>query len=200
MTPGQYRQLGGRALFVKKIELNADYLRHIHRNVSLVPDVYDQAAMRLVGMQTLFYGTDSQKNNLARKLPPLWASFLARMAEVPHAVKGTCYGVVSPVHACSDQLQYLAGIEVSQLAPLPHGMVELQVPAARYARFCHQGPAAGIDNTVNYIYSSWMLSSGSEHSTGPDLEIYDARYSATSDASVMHYAIPIRQRGETAAP
>ena len=42
LTPGQYRQFGGRSLFVKKIELDADYLRHIHRNVSLVPDVYEQ--------------------------------------------------------------------------------------------------------------------------------------------------------------
>ncbi|OOG37917.1 helix-turn-helix domain-containing protein [Polaromonas sp. A23] len=192
LTPGQYRAFGSRSLFVRKIELDADYLRHIHRNVSLVPELYEQPAMQLVAMRTLFYGIDSEKNNLAKKLPPLWASFLSRLGEVPHAVPGVCYGVVSPVREFSDQLQYFAAVEVSQQAALPQGMQALEVPGARYARFGHQGPPQGIDNTVNYIYSSWLLSSGTSHSGGVDLEMYDSRYSATSDTSLMHYAIPIR--------
>jgi AraC-like DNA-binding protein/predicted transcriptional regulator YdeE len=191
LTPGQYRAFGSRSLFVKKVELDADYLRHIQRNVSLVPEVYEQRAMQLVAMRTLFYGIDSEKNNLAKKLPPLWASFLPRLGEVPHAVPGVCYGVVSPVREASDQLQYFAAIEVSQQAALPDGMQALEVPASRYAKFGHQGPAQGIDNTVNYIYSSWLLSSGTTHGGGVDLEVYDSRYHPTSDTSLMHYAIPI---------
>ncbi len=192
ITPGQYRAFGSRSLFVKKVEVDADYLRHIHRNVSLVPEVYEQRAMQLVAVRTLFYGIDSEKNNLAKKLPPLWASFLERLGEVPHAVPGVCYGVVSPLRDSSDQLQYFAAIEVSQKAVLlPAGMLALEVPGARYAKFGHQGPAQGIDNTVNYIYSSWLLSSGASHSGGVDLETYDSRYHPTSDTSLMHYAIPI---------
>ena len=191
LTPGQYRQFGGRSLFVKKIELDADYLRHIHCNVSLVPEVYEQRPLQLVALKTLFYGIDSAKNNLAQKLPPLWGSFLQRLGEVPHAVPGVCYGVVSPVRESSDQLQYCAAVEVRQKAALPAGMLALDLPAARYARFGHQGPAQGIDNTVNYIYSSWLLSSGMAHGGGADLEIYDARYHPTADTSLMHYAIPI---------
>ncbi len=191
LTPGQYRAFGSRSLFVKKVELDADYLRHIHRNVSLVPELYEQRTMQLVAVRTLFYGIDSEKNNLAKKLPPLWASFLTRLGEVPHAVPGVCYGVVSPVRAASDQLQYFAAIEVSQRAALPDGMQALEVPGARYAKFAHQGPAQGIDNTVNYIYSSLLLSSGASHAGGADLEVYDGRYHPTADTSLMHYAIPI---------
>jgi AraC family transcriptional regulator len=191
ITPGQYRAFGSRSQFVKKVELDADYLRHIHRNVSLVPEVFEQRTMQLVAVRTLFYGIDSEKNNLAKKLPPLWASFLPRLGEVPHAVPGVCYGVVSPVHDSSDQLQYFAAIEVSQRAALPDGMLALEVPGARYAKFGHLGPVNGIDNTVNYIYSSWLLSSGLSHSGGVDLEVYDSRYHPTADTSLMHYAVPI---------
>lgn len=191
LTPGQYRAFGSRSQFVEKVELDADYLRHIHRNVSLVPEVYEQRAMQLVAVRTLFYGIDSEKNNLAKKLPPLWASFLPRLDEVPHAVPGVCYGVVSPVRASSDHLQYFAAIEVTQKAALPDGMLALEVPSARYAKFGHQGAVGGIDNTVNYIYSSWLLSPGVSHSGGVDLEVYDSRYHPTSDASLMHYAVPI---------
>jgi AraC family transcriptional regulator len=82
-------------------------------------------------------------------------------------------------------------MQVSQTNVLPTGMVRVPVPAARYAKFCHQGPVQNLDNTVNYIYSSWLQSCGYVHSGGPDLEFYDSRYSATSDDSLMHYAIPI---------
>lgn len=191
LTPGQYRVFGGRSLFVKKVEIDAEYLRHIHRNVSLVPEVYEQRAMQMVAVRTLFYGIDSEKNNLARKLPPLWDSFLSRLAEVPHAVPGACYGVLNPVRESSDQLQYFAAIEVRQIGALPAGMLALDVPGARYARFSHQGPAKGIDNTVNYIYSSWLLSAGAVHTGGMDLEVYGARYHPTAENSLMHYAIPI---------
>ena len=62
--------------------------------------------------------------------------------------------MVSPVHEASDQLQYFAATEVSQKAALPPGMLALEVPGARYTKFCHQGSVNGIDNTVNYVCSS----------------------------------------------
>ena len=74
---------------------------------------------------------------------------------------------------------------------LPPGMVAMEIPASTYARFTHRGPAQNVDATVNYIYSSWLLSAGPSHSLGPDLEIYGSQYHPTSGDSVMYYAIPI---------
>ena len=72
--------------------------------------------------------------------------------------------------------------------------MELHVPAARYATFTHTGPAETLDHTVNFIYSAWLARSGERHSYGADLELYDHRFDATSDKSVMEYAIPLAQR------
>lgn len=33
MTPIEYRKIGDRALFLKKVELNSDYIRHINTNL-----------------------------------------------------------------------------------------------------------------------------------------------------------------------
>lgn len=195
LTPSQYRKMGNRSLFVRKVRLDESYLTHLRRNVSLAPDIQQQPAMQLVGLPTDYYGIDSEKNNLGQKLPPLWAKFLPRLEEIADTVPGVCYGVVVPAGPHTEALRYLAGIEVRSLGALPPGMVAMEIPASTYARFTHRGPAQNVDATVNYIYSNWLLSADLPHTQGPDLEIYGAQYHPTSDDSVMHYAIPIAPAG-----
>lgn len=193
VTPAAYRKRGQRFQFLRKVRFDAEYLRHIHENVSLEPDVYVQPAMDLVGLRTRFFSVDSEKNNLAEKLPALWGDFLARLSEVHDAVAGTCYGVVRQTSEKSDELEYHAVIEVRSFATLPEGMVHVHLPATRYAKFEHAGSVSTIDRTVNYVYSSWLARSGMRHTYEADLEHYGPRYHPTSDHSVMHYAIPVER-------
>lgn len=191
MTPNAYRKLGDDSLFLKKVQIDAVYLRHIGANVSMQPEIEPAPAMTVVGLQTYFYGVDSEKNNIGEQLPPLWDAFTDRMGELQSAVPGVAYGVVQPVDEGSARLSYHAAMEVSSLGEPPEGMVSLEVPAATYARFTHRGPAQTIDHTVNYIYATWLQQSGFRHSYGPDLEIYGEQYHPTSPDSVMGYAIPV---------
>ncbi|NOX43783.1 MAG: helix-turn-helix domain-containing protein [Gammaproteobacteria bacterium] len=192
LTPNEYRKMGNKSLFLKKIEFDAEYLRHINQNISLTPEVYTQKIMHLVGLQTRFYGVDSEKNNIGEKLPDLWAGFLERISEIQNAVTGICYGVVRQIKDNTDELKYYAAIEVREIEFLPENMVSIDIPPSNYAKFTHRGDVKHTDNTVNYIYSSWLLNSGKRHTSGPDLEIYGPEYVPASEKSVMHYAIPIR--------
>ena len=79
LTPNEYRKLGDNSLFLKKLEFDSEYLRHINQNISLEPEMLKQTSMRLIGLKTCFYSTDSEKNNIGEKLPDLWAEFLTRM-------------------------------------------------------------------------------------------------------------------------
>jgi AraC family transcriptional regulator len=191
ITPAQYRRAGKRYPSPRKIKFNQEYLEHINKGLSTVPEIYSQKEMRLVGMRTSFFSADSEKNNVAEKLPPLWQSFLARLSEIGNTVGDVCYGVVRQLHENSDELEYFCAIEVTALHDIPKGMVTIDIPAATYAKFTHKGAVKLIDNTVNYIYSTWLPSSGKRHTCGPDLEFYGVNYNPTSDQSVMHYAIPI---------
>jgi hypothetical protein len=60
----------------------------------LSPEIYRQPTMRVVGLRTRFYSVDSDKNNIADKLPGLWASFLPRLGEIENRVGRLCYGNV----------------------------------------------------------------------------------------------------------
>ena len=192
VTPAAYRQRGMRHQFVRKPSFDAEYLSHLQASVSLEPEFYEQTELLLVGMQTHFFGVDSDKNNLAQKLPALWAAFLPRLNEVPDAVTGCCYGIVRPRHDNADELEYLAAIAVQREVDVPQGMVLRRLPGSRYAKFTHRGQVEQMDQTVNYIYGSWLPRSGLRHSYAADLEFYGADYHPTAENSRIHYAIPVR--------
>jgi len=193
MNPSHYRKLGSKSLFLQKTKFNEHYLKHINQNISLKPEIYAQRAMTVVGLCTRFYGVDSEKNNLADKLPRLWDGFLARLGEIEHKTSDICYGVVKQVQANSDELEYYAAIEVSSVINIPKGMISIGVSPNTYAKFTHHGEVKNFNDTINYIYSSWLLQSGKQHTSAPDLEIYKPdEYHPTSKDSVMYYAIPIK--------
>ncbi len=191
MTPNAYRKLGNKSLFLKKAQFTSEYLLHINQNLSLEPEIYYQKQMQLVGLKTCFYSVDSEKNNIAEKLPPLWDNFLRRMHEIENVIQGVGYGVVQPTEEKTELLEYYAAFEVSTFGTIPENMVSVIMPASSYAKFTHKGEVKNINNTVNYIYASWLLRSGMRHSYGADLELYGTDYDPVSDQSVIHYAIPI---------
>jgi AraC family transcriptional regulator len=191
ITPNEYRKLGDKSLFLRKVGIDEDYLLHINQNLSLEPSFVEQAPMVLVGLSTRFYSVDSDKNNMGEHLPALWAQFMSRVGEVEHKVGDVLFGVVRQIRADTDQLEYFAAAQVSVLGVLPHGMVATEIPAANYAQFWHSGLPMTVDHTVNYIYSNWLLGSGRRHTGGPDLEIYGAEYTADCGGSRFRYAIPI---------
>jgi AraC family transcriptional regulator len=191
VTPAHYRKHASTLAFMRKVRFDADYLDHIHSNLSLEPEIYEQAEMHVVGMRTRFFGIDSEKNNMAQKLPKLWASFLPRLNEIPHRIGKGGYGLIQQTAARADALEYWAAARVTKVGSLPSGLTSLRVPPSRYARFVHRGLVANINMTVDYIYSSWLLRSGMRHTYACDLEFYGEEYEADSDKSVIYYAIPI---------
>jgi AraC family transcriptional regulator len=191
VTPAHYRKHAGAFAFMRKVRFDTDYLDHIHTNLSLEPEIYEQPELYLVGMCTRFFGIDSEKNNMANKLAQLWDAFLPRLDDISNRILDGCYGVVRQPAANSDEIEYWAVAPVAQIDVLPRGLLSLRVPAARYARFAHKGFVSNVNMTVNYIYSSWLLRSGLRHTYGCDLEFYGSEYEANSEKSIIYYSIPV---------
>ena len=145
----------------------------------------------MIGLSTHFYEVDSERNNIGEKLPKLWDTFLPRMSEVTDALPVAGFGIVHNVEPQDELLEYLAAVEVSR-KPLevPAAMSYFRIPAARYATFQHCGIPSEVNQTVDYIYSTWLLQSGYRHSCGPDIETYGNEYIADSPDSRINYSIP----------
>lgn len=191
ITPATARKLQQRNPFLNKVVFNKDYLTHINGHVSLQPKIYQKKKMLLVGLQTRFYGFESDKNNIANKLPQLWDEFVPRFAEIDNRFTGVAYGIIQQTSDASGVLEYLAACEVSSIRQLPAGMVVLEIPETTYARFTHKGLPQNLNNTVNYIYSSWLMTSGKRHTYSCDIEVYGDLYRPNSKESLIHYEIPI---------
>lgn len=193
MTPNEARKIGDNSLFLKKVEFNIEYLRHINKNISLTPVIHTQKKIQCIGMKTQFFSVDSEKNNIADQLPVLWNEFIPRMTEIKNRITDIAYGIIQQTEDKTDFLEYYAVCEVTEINKLrlPSGMVCLEIPESQYAKFIHKGDVKNINNTVNYIYSSWLMQSDKRHTYGPDLEIYGKKFNPDLDDSIMYYAIPI---------
>lgn len=204
MTPNEARKIGDKNRFLKKIEIDSHYLKHINKNISLTPEIVTNEEKYYIGMKTQYYSDDSEKNNLGEKLPALWDEFLLRMEEVKHIKMQVGYGIIQQqllpnllknTDHTEANLEYYAVVEVSSVKSIPEGMVSISTPKATYATFRHKGKPMEVNNTVNYIYSNWLMQSGKQHNYRhtyeADIEIYGEEYIPDSEESVIYYAIPI---------
>lgn len=193
MTPMEYRKIGDKHRFLKKVRLDAGYLEHLsgmHRE----PELVEREPMTVLGLRTRFYGRESEKNNLGEVLPTLWDRFMERAQDVPRPVPGDYYGVVAQDDDDPERLVYYACRATGAVGGFPDGMDSTVVPGGTYAVFEHRGKAIDVDQTVNYIYGTWLATSDYRHTCTPDLEIYDHRWHPTSATSVMLYAVPVARR------
>ncbi|GAA6142618.1 helix-turn-helix domain-containing protein [Hydrogenophaga sp. 5NK40-0174] len=194
MTPGEARKRDARTFLYRKLRIDADYLQHLHRHIaSHEPQIIAMPARCFVGMETTFFSIDSERDNIAEKLPPLWDAFVPRMGEIEGAVPQWAFGIIAQSEAKTDKLRYLAACEVPEdsVKALPPGMQLWRLPARRYARFEHRGETTLLNNTVNYIYSSWLLSAPFRHSLDADVEEYGPDFQPGSPESRITYTIPL---------
>jgi AraC family transcriptional regulator len=68
------------------------------------------------------------------------------------------------------KFDYLSGIEVKHGAELPFGLVQLDLPAQKYAVFTYHGHVADIRVVYEIIWSDALSASGYEAAPGPTLE------------------------------
>ena len=176
---------------MRKIRIDDEYLLHLHGGISLEPTFHVQPARSLVGVRTRGFGVDSEKNNFASKLNTLWGSFLPRVGEIAAARVGSAYGLIQPISAQDEELEYVAAVEIAGGSELPDGMLRVELPETRYATFTHRGHLQRLDQTVSYIYSSWLARSGLRHTYGADVETYGPGYRHESDDSEVLYSIPV---------
>lgn len=192
MTPNEFRKNGNPHLFMEKIRIDSTYLKHISKGIQKKPEIVCLPERNFVGLRTVFFGVESEKNNMAEKLPELWGKFLPRMNEVPNLIQGAGYGLMRQLNDRSGQLEYFSAVEVDSLpSVLPEFMQSVRIQSQMYAKFLHRGEVKNLNHTVNYIYSAWLLNSNYSHELLFDIEEYGEKYHPTSIDSEISYLIPI---------
>lgn len=71
-----------------------------------------------------------------------------------------------------DQLRSEAGLSVPDGVPLPAGLVEVRLPAGRYACVTHVGPYTGLPDVWARLIGQWLPQSGYQANNNLNFEIY----------------------------
>ena len=156
----------------------------------------EKSEMRVVGLHTKFISGLAIDTNAPNLIGPLWGQLHQRIGEIEAADPGVFYGVVSfppkEERSHSDELDYVAGIEVAPGYEPPEGMVALTVPAGLRAVFEHRGVMWDFEKTLRAIYREWYPQSGYEHTGVADIERYDEQWAHDSEDSVFEYWLGLK--------
>ena len=149
------------------------------------PKIVTKPAFMVVGMEYI-----GKNENL--EISQMWGRFNPRVPEIKNIVEGVAYGICDMIEVAEPgAFEYVAGFEVSRIEDLPQGMVAFVVPEQKYAVFEHRGPLAALRETYNYIHQAGLSQSGYHHAKGPELEVYDDKFTDFSPKSILYIYIPI---------
>ena len=104
----------------------------------------------------------------------LWEQWGKAVTSQPSTDPGVSYGMTLDFQGATMTIDYLAAVPVAENAPVPEGMVRLEVPAQTYAVFSCTLPT--LSQTIMASYSEWLPASGYQRGTGPELERYDESF------------------------
>jgi AraC family transcriptional regulator len=130
---------------------------------------------------------------MTAEIPNLWQQFGPRMGEVPQlAEPGVSYGLMDHFDMEAGELDYMAGEPVTQMGDPPAGMTRWDVPANTYAVFEATLPTIG--QTFDYIYNTWLPTSGYQQAAGPYFERYGETFNPDDPGSKLSIYIPVEKK------
>ncbi|NEZ66266.1 AraC family transcriptional regulator [Leptolyngbyaceae cyanobacterium CCMR0082] len=113
----------------------------------------------------------------AAGIPNQWQRFVPYLDSMPKKLGSAAYGVCYN-YDDDGVFDYLCGVEVQTDNGLPFGLVQLNLPAQKYAVFSHDGHISEIRSVISAIWSDGLLQSGYEAAAGPMLEKYDETFNS----------------------
>lgn len=160
------------------------------------PQFIDSPEKAVVGIGAPFISVLSPDRNNMVVIPKIWCEYIPRKNEILHRLGPIELGICTRLPDESKRTHpgeclYIAGTEVTKLESVPAGMMSLTIPAGRYAVFTHVGLLDGLEQTMKYIYGTWLPASGCKLRPAPDIETYDHRFNPHSDKSEMGIWIPV---------
>ncbi|NVO20719.1 MAG: GyrI-like domain-containing protein [Bacteroidetes bacterium] len=129
----------------------------------------------------------------------LWRSFMPDRFKIIHRLNDELlnmqvYSTQMEFENFNPELEFekWAVAEVSEFGAIPEGMKTYTLSGGLYAVFLHKGDFREFNKTIQFIYGSWLPSSGYERDTREHFERLGAKYLNNHPDSEEEVWIPIR--------
>lgn len=151
ITPAQYHKINEPFRLLYKKPLNAENLDFLQQRLSMEPEIIDRPALKLVGIPRQYDDGDLD-------LVTLWQAFAPHRELIQNRIDGHFVGLYESYSETehSTEFCYICSAPVSEFGELTPGMVRRELDAQRYTRFTHRGPISELEQTLSYIWGSWL--------------------------------------------
>jgi AraC family transcriptional regulator len=125
----------------------------------------------------------------------LWGRLAPFLGKIRGRVGGAAYGVVFCIGDGRGGFDYLAGVEVSDLAEVGGELTTVSVRAQQYKVFPHCGPVTTLKDTISAIWDTGLLSASGhavEDADGPTMiEYYGEDFDPETGMGTIEVWVPI---------
>jgi len=186
VTPALYRKQNDPFRLLYKDQFSPHMLNYLQKQISMEPEIMMQPAVKLVGIA-------SQYNNTDLNLPRLWSAFRPYKNTIPNRISDDAFGIYESYEERDDDVSfvYVCAVSVNCFDDIPDGMTARELPEQMYAKFTHLGPVANLDQTLKYIWGSWLPKSNYDYVERPDFELYRSGFNDADPKNELYLHIPI---------
>ena len=134
------------------------------------------------------------------RMKELWGRFMPRRKEVlyvgsPNLISLAVYGpTYFEKFDATHEFERWALVEVENIDQVPDGMEPFLIPRGSYAVFTFKGSSKEVTDFFQFIYTTWLPSSGYVLDQRPHFEILGARYKNEDPESEEEIWIPVIQK------
>ncbi len=152
------------------------------------PKVEQHGVMRLAGISQHY--TPATMNGIADQ----WSRFGPLIGEMVGTAKGDSFAVIGRMDEASSGFDYFCGIPVGPNLEMIPGVAVMSLPAARYARFTHDGHVSQIRATCAAVFEDGLPTLGAE--TDPTyfsfLEYYGPDFDAHAGTGTIEVWVALK--------
>jgi AraC family transcriptional regulator len=121
------------------------------------------ASMLVVGL------SEHHSFETTQDIPAQWQRFMALYDEITHKADPIPLGVTTNMDD-DGSFDYSCGVEVSEFATHPRGLVQLRIPSQTYAVFRHREHVSRIPATYSAVLNDWLPQHKRSAADGPTLD------------------------------
>lgn len=189
MTPAQYRKINEPFRLLYKKPFSEDDMDFLQHGITMEPEIVEQPAMKIVGIATQYDDGDLS-------LPKLWSAFRPYRDSIPNRVGSDFFGIYECYEEDDDNTRfvYICSAQVENFDDVPDGLITRELDAQTYARFTHTGPIARLEDTLRYIWGSWLPKSDYQYANKPDFELLPAGFNDADPNNKIYLNIPVTRK------
>lgn len=189
MTPGQYRSNKDPFRLIYKDQFSPHMLQHMQHRLATTPEIVTRPEMKTVGVAKRY-----TENDLELKV--LWSAFKPYANTIPNRIGNDAFGIYEEYTETDDGVgfTYICSVGVLNFDDVPEGMIARTIAPQKYARFEHKGSVAFLEETLKYIWGSWLPKSGYEYVDRPDFELYSEGFNDADPENILQIYIPIKEQ------